>query len=143
MKQTAQTILDYGCGKGWQYSKWNIQEDWGGIVPTLYDPGVETLSKKPDGKFNGVVCVDVLEHLDENSVDYVLSDIFNYATKFVFLTVALYKEKKKSLPNGRNFHSTVKPINWWKTKISKHKEVEVCEVVFRKSGGDKGNIIRL
>ena len=35
----AETLLDYGCGKGLQYSKWKHHEDLG-VMPTLYDPAL-------------------------------------------------------------------------------------------------------
>ena len=35
----AKTLLDFGCGKGLQYTKWNHHEEFG-VMPALYDPAV-------------------------------------------------------------------------------------------------------
>ena len=48
----AETLLDYGCGKGLQYTKWKHHEDLG-IMPTLYDPAVPEYENLPDGPFHG------------------------------------------------------------------------------------------
>ena len=56
----SETLLDYGCGKGLQYSKWNHHEDLG-VMPTLYDPAVPEYENLPDGPFHGVFSTDVLE----------------------------------------------------------------------------------
>ena len=56
----AETLLDYGCGKGLQYTKWKHHEDLG-IMPALYDPAVPEYENLPDGPFHGVLSTDVLE----------------------------------------------------------------------------------
>ena len=38
----AETLLDYGCGKRVQYSKWKHHEHLG-IMPTLYDPAIQSM----------------------------------------------------------------------------------------------------
>lgn len=129
----AVTLLDYGCGKGMQYSKWNVQKNWGGIMPTLYDPGVEEFSNKPVGKFDGVINIDVLEHIEEIDLDATLSEIFSYSNKFVYLAIALFLGND-FLPDGRNMHVTVMPVNWWREKIIPLKPNNiVCEVSWRHS----------
>lgn len=119
-KHAARTMLDYGCGKGYQYLGRRIHEQWGGILPTCYDPGVRQLNAKPEGTFDGVMCCDVLEHIEERDVDGILADIFGYADKFVFLSIACVPAKVRALlPDGRNVHVTVKPPEWWLEKIAK------------------------
>ncbi|MAJ66565.1 MAG: hypothetical protein CMI76_04730, partial [Candidatus Pelagibacter sp.] len=56
----AETLLDYGCGKGLQYSEWKHHEQLG-VMPALYDPAVPEFEKLPDGPFHGVFSTDVLE----------------------------------------------------------------------------------
>lgn len=112
----AKSLLDYGCGKGHQYSLSKMHRVWGGIMPTLYDPGVEQLSTKPSAKFDGVICTDVLEHIPEGEVEETLREIFSYATKFVYLSICT-RPAKKTLPDGRNAHVTIKEPAWWAGKI--------------------------
>ena len=128
------TLLDYGCGKGWQYSKWEVNKTWNCQYPTLYDPGVFEFSEKPTGTFDGVINIDVLEHIEEKDIEAVLSEIFSYADKFVYLSIALFLGTDL-LPDGRNMHVTVKPTSWWKDKILKMKPPTiVCHVAWRHNG---------
>lgn len=110
------TMLDYGCGKGHQYLQRRTHELWGGILPYCYDPGVVGLDTKPMGKFDGVICTDVLEHVPESALDSVISEIYNYADKFVMLGICT-SPSHKTLPNGENCHITVHDEAWWHDKI--------------------------
>ena len=123
----AQSLLDYGSGKGYQYLAKRVHEQWGGILPTCYDVGVRQLSDRPVGTFDGVICTDVMEHIDEPDVDRILADIFSFAEKFVFLCISCRPAKKKMLPDGRNVHLTVRSPEWWNRKISalKHGDLVV------------------
>lgn len=116
-KTGSKTLLDYGCGKGRQYSERELDKHWG-VDVACYDPGVPEFSVLPDGKFDGVICVDVLEHVPEYAIEEVLENIFNKADKFIFMNVALFPSKK-GLPNGENCHVTLKPTEWWLEKIEK------------------------
>lgn len=111
-----QSLLDYGCGKGLQYSERKYHEKWGGLLPAPYDPAVPQFSTKPTGTFDGVICTDVLEHVPESELPQVLLDLSGYANKFVFVAIATFPSKK-ILPNGMNAHVTVKDTEWWMNKI--------------------------
>lgn len=123
----AQTVLDYGCGKGQQYQPRRISDGNGGQWPSVidfwgvdeivcYDPCYEPYSKLPEGKFDGVISTDVLEHCPEQDVPWIIDEIFGYATRFVFANVACYPARKR-LPNGENAHCTIKPIEWWRDLV--------------------------
>ena len=126
-KHTAQSLLDYGCGKGEQYNIKGAHErifsNWG-IMPTLYDPGYTPFSKKPERIFDGVICTDVMEHIPEEDVDKVFDDIISYANKFVYLCISTGLAKKY-LPDGRNCHVTIKNENWWRKKLSKYNDLDI------------------
>lgn len=119
----AATILDYGCGKGRQYEPMAIVDDAGGEWPGVidywdveelvcYDPAYAPYSKLPSGKFDGVICTDVLEHCPEDDIPWIVGEVFDFATRFVFANVACYPARKQ-LPNGENAHCTIKPAAWW------------------------------
>jgi len=100
------SLLDYGCGKGFQYFQYRYHElYWGGILPYLYDPAVSGLDKKPTGTFDGTICIDVLEHIPETDLDETVEEILNYAKKWCFFAIGIGRSRKK-LPNGRNVHVT-------------------------------------
>jgi len=122
-----ESLLDYGCGKGYQYLNRRYHEYWGGLLPHCYDPGVVGLNEKPERKFDGVICTDVLEHVPEKNVEEVLLDIFSYANSFVYLSICT-RLARKTLPDGRNCHLTVKDEKWWNgvlAKVSLHSSTDL------------------
>lgn len=107
-----ETVLDYGSGQGYQYMPpHSLDKKWG-VDVTMYDPAVPGLDTLPDKKFDMVICSDVLEHIPIDDVGAVLHDVFSRAEKFVFLTVCC-RAAKKTLPDGRNTHVTIRPMEWW------------------------------
>jgi cyclopropane fatty-acyl-phospholipid synthase-like methyltransferase len=125
-----QSILDYGCGKGIQYSKEKIHENYFyGIMPSLYDPAVEQFSKLPKGKFDAVICTDVFEHVEEEHLEKIIKEIYSKANKFVYLGVC-NSLADSFLPDGRNSHVTLHSIDWWIDKILPHVTVHTLLVVY-------------
>jgi len=114
----AKTLLDYGSGKGNQYFIKKVHHEWGGILPTLYDPGIKRYKQLPSREFDGVICTDVLEHLPEEEVEPTIQNLFEYANLFIVMSICTRKADK-TLPDGRNCHLTIKPYEWW-DKIIKH-----------------------
>jgi hypothetical protein len=112
------TILDYGCGAGEQYTVRNCHHAWGGIMPWLYDPFVASFNKPPSGKFDGVLCNDVLEHIPEDELDEVYEELIGYTRLWCFISVCCRPANtKKLLPGGKNVHVTLRPPEWWREKI--------------------------
>jgi hypothetical protein len=122
-KTGARTVLDYGCGKGYQYDMPTVDipgigtcdgiiDYWGVDEVHCYDPCVERFSKLPEGKFDGVVSTDVLEHCCEQDIAWIVAEMFGFANCFVFATVACYPAKT-TLPDGNNAHTTIRPSEWW------------------------------
>lgn len=117
-------ILDYGCGKGFQYLALRVHEQWGGLLPHCYDIGVRQLRDKPAGPFDGVICTDVMEHIEEPDVDGVLADIFAAVPRrddggigFAVFGIACRPAAKKTLPDGRNVHLCVREPRWWQARL--------------------------
>lgn len=115
-------ILDYGSGKGFQYIHDRVHEQWGGLLPHCYDPGVRQLAKKPEGQFAGVICTDVMEHIDPEDVDTILADIFAslYPTGPVFAYFHIStRPARKTFDDGENVHLTVQPPTWWDAQLNR------------------------
>jgi len=112
----AETLLDYGCGKGHQYTQKRCHSAWGNIKPTLYDPGVPELSNRPKGTFDGVICTDVLEHIPEDELDDVIGDLVGYAKMWCFMSICC-QPARKTFPDGRNVHVTIQPKEWWVRRL--------------------------
>lgn len=131
-RHAAETLLDYGCGKGDQYKAKREHTKWTGWLsgePTMYDPGVAAFSKPPaEGQlFDGVICIDMMEHLLEEDIDATVDHILSYASRFAFFAVHT-GPARKHLPDGRNCHLTIKDLSWWKRKINS-RPTSGCEVI--------------
>lgn len=125
-KYQAKSLLDYGAGKGSAYRSPftspteevfpNIQTFWGINNVACYEPAYVEFNTLPTGKFDAVVCTDVLEHCPEEDMRWIVEEIFSFATKFVYANVAC-RPARKTLPNGENAHSTIKPVEWWRSLL--------------------------
>lgn len=123
----AESLLDYGCGKGQLHLAGRIAfpdgrtieglaRYWGVARVALYDPGYPRFSALPEGSFDGVICTDVLEHCPEDDLPWIVEELFGFARRFVFANVACFPAKKR-LPNGENAHITVRDGAWWRSLI--------------------------
>jgi hypothetical protein len=123
IRQTgAASILDYGSGKGTQYlpqrieldgGTWdNVQDYWAVDYVRCYDPCFVPFSDLPAEKCDGVISTDVLEHCPEDDLPWILDEMFGFARRFVFLTIACHPARKR-LPSGENAHCTIKSAAWW------------------------------
>jgi hypothetical protein len=108
------TILDFGSGKGMQYTELKLHEKWGVEMPTLYDPAVPGLDKIPNIMlpFDMVICCDVLEHLEGEELRQAVFNATIRARKFCFFGIATFPAKK-TLPDGRNAHLTLWSRDVW------------------------------
>ena len=89
-ENNCKTLLDYGCGKAIPYDKDRCKEvDLRHPIQKLcnlksfdlYDPAYEKYATLPDKKYDIVVCTDVLEHIAEQDIDYVLTEILSHSKK--------------------------------------------------------------
>lgn len=113
-QHTPDRLLDYGSGKGYQYLARRYHERWGGLLPVCYDIGVQQLSTKPEGQFGGVLCTDMLEHIEKPDLPAILDELVNYTATggFLFLGISCRPTKKK-LPQGGDVHRTIERPGWW------------------------------
>jgi SAM-dependent methyltransferase len=121
----AKRLLDYGSGRGYQYLRDRVHEVWG-ILPYCYDIGVRQLSDRPEGVFDGIICTDVLEHIDEEDLPEILQDLFGYVRVggFVYLEICC-RPAFKLLENGENVHLTVRNPDWWRALIADYHRNDV------------------
>ena len=75
----------------------NIADFWKIQKYFLYDPGVKNFSKYPSKKADGVICIDVVEHIPERDVIKFIEELFRLANKFIFVVIACYPAKKNCL----------------------------------------------
>jgi hypothetical protein len=151
----ARSVLDYGSGKGLLYRMTDLampdgsiardmKDYWGVETIRCYDPGVPQFAEPPSAPCDGVVCTDVLEHIPEEDVDWLLAELFRLASRFVYANIAAYPAGK-TLPNGWNAHITVRPPQWWAERISKAAEGwggQTYEFQVKERGSPVGRLAR-
>ena len=128
-ENNCKTLLDYGCGKAIPYDKDRCKEvDLRHPIQKLcnlksfdlYDPAYEKYATLPNKKYDIVVCTDVLEHIAEQDIDYVLTEILSHSKKIVFLNISCQpalKHFKEGKFKGKNVHISVFDPSWWGHKI--------------------------
>ena len=128
-ENNCKTLLDYGCGKAIPYSKKEcksiglkkpVQELCNLDSFDLYDPAYPKYNKLSKKKYDIVVCTDVMEHIAEQDIDYVLKDILSHSKKAVFLNISCQpalKHFKEGKFKGQNVHISVFDGMWWSDKV--------------------------
>lgn len=110
----ATRILDYGSGQGY------LAKVLGQLDPPRrviqYDPGLPSAPGLPKPS-HLVVCSDVLEHVEPDRLDNVLSHLHSLAGIGAYFVIAT-RLANKCLPDGQNAHLIVKPAEWWLSKIN-------------------------
>ena len=137
----SRTLLDFGCGKGRQYTDKKVHENWNVEIPILYDPAIDEFAEMPDDIFDGVICTDVMEHIPEYVIDKTLDDIMSRAKRFVYFHIST-RLAHAALLNGENAHITIKDHDWWVEKIQdSNKRNDSCTVLISTQKGFKKNSI--
>lgn len=113
------SLTDYGAGKKRLFqSLVDIGIDLKEYNP--YDPAFPEYGKPMPAQL--VCCIDVLEHVELDCLDDVLSEIHANMQNYCFLTVHT-GPAMKHLSDGRNAHITQAPSSWWLKKLTDYFEV--------------------
>ena len=108
------TILDYGCGKG--KLKAGMRSSGPSVEVYEYDPGIPGKDILPEGTFDLVVSRDVLEHVEPEYIDDVLSEIESKTEDGIWFMIHTRKAGA-ILPDGRNAHLIQEGLEWWTEKL--------------------------
>ena len=104
----AKSMLDYGCGRGVQYED-PVEVDGRQIKVTdmlaaadvrditKYDPGYPPFAQEPSGRFDLVICTQVLGSIPITDLGKVLDRIFSYAIRAVYIGEVLNDAPRKQL----------------------------------------------
>ncbi len=79
------SLLDYGCGKG-AFLRQLAGTGWFRFVRG-YDPAVEAFKARPAQRYDLVLCLDVLDQLEEAYVEPVIEDVAQYAARAALFDV--------------------------------------------------------
>lgn len=126
----SETVLDYGAGKG-MLKKALGDPEW----MREYDPAIPGKDAKPE-LADLVVCTDVLEHIEPDLLDNVLTHIARLTAKAALLIIAT-RPAKKNLPDGTNAHKIIENAAWWRARL----EEKFFIVEFEADGRELGAIV--
>src|SRR5262249_29661429 len=105
--------------------------------------GHEPFNRLPSGKYDGVICTDVLEHCPEDDMTWIVGELFTHARHFLFVNVACYRAKAH-LNNGENAHCTIRDVAWWQeifaSTAAAHREVRYTALLDRHVQGPAGKV---
>jgi len=99
------TMLDYGCGRGEQYSEvlgngHRLDQELkarGVQKLAKYDPGYPPFAADPVGKFELVICTQVLGSIPITDLPWVLDRMANYSVGAVYIAEVLCEAPRKQL----------------------------------------------
>lgn len=106
------SVLDFGCGKN-GISRM-LKEH--GINSIGYDPAISEYASLPHQTFDGVSCLDVMEHIPASRIKDTMKLIGDRADKSIFINIST-RLAAHILPNGRNCHETVCSATWWRRAL--------------------------
>ena len=136
----ARTLLDYGCGKGHQYTRKTptFDEMTGFRSYYLFDPCVQDYKKPPrsNRKFDAIICLQVIRHIPDQDIPWLKEYFERTAKKFVvigeFHPTIKQKSKKVTTQDGEN-----RTVEWyheqfadWNSpaKLYWHWRKRICEL---------------
>jgi len=112
----SETMLDFGSGRGEQHKRYQVWREWG-IEPVLYDPAVPGIDELRGRSFHGVLCIDVLEHIEAGDIARTLRLLSSLADRFCFIEVGLSVDTSKHMSDGGSCHVTIRPASWWASMV--------------------------
>lgn len=126
----ADSVLDYGCGKGVMGKKFREDQaapdfPFKDVKFYEYDPGIPE-KMHDQSRADIVICIDVIEHIEPDFLDTVLADIERRMLKAAFLLISCVPAVHR-LPDGRNAHLIIEHPTWWLAKLEEHFDVFMQE----------------
>jgi hypothetical protein len=118
------SILDFGCGRSRLV---DVLGQSVGAEIKRYDPAIPEFSTPPQGVYDLLTNIDVLEHVPEDKLDTVVGQMASLCRNAII--VIDMRPAEAVLPNGENAHCTLRSQDWWQQYLGKHfKYVEPIRV---------------
>ena len=125
-KRGSGTVLDFGSGTGVHWTKKvripgqrELQTASEFFGPRLrgfyrYDPAHPEYCIKPIGKFDIIMCTEVLEHIPTDELPELLTEMKSYLTDDGVVILTIPKGlSNNAFPDGKNLHITLMETKEW------------------------------
>jgi Methyltransferase domain len=109
------SVIDYGCG---QSRLLDILAAGIGFAGIRYDPAIPAHAARPAAPADLLICIDVLEHVEEADLDAVIADMRSLCREAI--VVVDTRAAVQKLPDGRNAHVSLHPRDWWRERLASH-----------------------
>ena len=113
------TLSDYGAGKQ-NLKKALISNNIHLEEYYPYDPAFPEYGVPSSADL--VCCIDVLEHIEPELIDNVISELAKIVTHIGFISIHM-GPAGNILEDGRNAHLIQKPTSWWLAKFINHFDI--------------------
>lgn len=122
------TALDYGCGRGEQYS-WVMPkhgvtlEQWWGVTVAKYDPAFPQFAEEPKGRFDLVICTHTLGAIPRPDLRWVIDRLHALAARAIYVSERIGEARKELGDNA------LRPSQWsaqdWMDVLPRRDDVEI------------------
>jgi 2-polyprenyl-3-methyl-5-hydroxy-6-metoxy-1,4-benzoquinol methylase len=120
------SLLDYGCGKGVLLQEIAAS----GVFRFVrgYDPAVDAFTARPAQLYDIVLCLDVLDQIEDQFVEPVISDVAQFTRRF-----ALFDVITRQVPALE--HLNPRSAEAWRDIIGRHLRID--DVTVRQSTAEE------
>lgn len=132
-ENNVRSILDYGCGQGILKEKLGHKYEI-----TEYDAGISGKDILPSEVYDMIVCVDVAEHFEPDTVASNFKAMHDRVAKCVYMTISC-EPAIGCFADGTNLHLTIKPPWEWMQII----DAEFQPKKLNFYGTDRGLLVKL
>ena len=113
-KNGYKNILDFGCGKSELHKELTNKLN---VTVYRYDPAIEGLEKKPNTKFDFVICSDVLHNIEEKEIPSIIKELKHYSDNcFIYLNCV---DHPTTFYDGTKTNRCVHSRRWWSAQLKK------------------------
>jgi SAM-dependent methyltransferase len=113
------SLLDYGCGKG-VFLQEMSRSGWFRYVRG-YDPAVEIFKARPAQRYDIVLCLDVLDQIEDEFVTAVIEDVAQFAARYAVFDIITVQTPALAHLNPRSAAT-------WQEIIAAHMRIDEATI---------------